>query len=103
MNFIDSNYVKGTAEGYVKDSTGKGNYTGDIAKTGDKEEYSVKNIYDMAGNVWEWTMEAYDTDYRVFRGGYYGSSRDNYPASFRGYGYPDLGYYGIGFRVTLYL
>ena len=103
MNFIDNKYVKGKAEGYVKDSTGKGNYTGDIAKTGDKEEYSVKNIYDMAGNVYEWTMEACDTDRRVFRGGNYFSSGDSGPASSRNYYFPGDSGDSLGFRVTLYL
>ena len=28
----------------------------------------VKNIYDMAGNVWEWTMESNSSDSRVTRG-----------------------------------
>ena len=42
-----------------------------------------KNIYDLAGNCCEWTMEAYDTSDRVVRGGdYYDadpvSSRSNY-------------------------
>ena len=90
MNFIDSNYVNGTAEGYVKNSENQGNYTGNIGKTGDQETYAVKNIYDMAGNVYEWTMEACDTAHRVFRGGNYNVSGDNLPASSRGSNYPDL-------------
>ena len=28
----------------------------------------VKNIYDLEGNVFTWTTEAYSTDYRVYRG-----------------------------------
>ena len=103
MNFIDSNYVKGRAEGYVKNSENQGNYTGNIAKTGDQETYAIKNIYDMAGNVLEWTMEAADTAFRVSRGGYYDGSGDDYPASLRSYNRPDNSLDGIGFRVTLYL
>lgn len=37
--------------------------------TGSAEYTKTNNIYDMAGNVYEWTTEAYSTDYRVFRGG----------------------------------
>ena len=29
--------------------------------------YDVKNIYDLAGNIYDWTLEAYDTSYRVLR------------------------------------
>ena len=102
MNFIDSNYVNEKARGYVKDSNKQGNYTGTIAKTGDQESYSVNNIYDMAGNMYEWTMENCITDYRVVRGGSYFDSGDNSPASSRFYLFPD--YSGaVGFRVALYL
>ncbi len=103
MNFIDSNYVNGRAEGYVKNSENQGNYTGNIAKTGDQETYAIKNIYDMAGNVYEWTMEAYAAAPRVIRGGNYNYSGDYFPASNR-YSYPpDNSYSDLGFRVTLYL
>ena len=103
MNFMDNKYVNGKAEGYVKNSENQGNYAGTIARTGDKETYAVKNIYDMAGNVYEWTMEAYGTDIRVTRGGNYSNSGDNDPASGRSYSNPDYSYNYIGFRVTLYL
>ena len=52
LNFIDSNYINGTSTGYVKDSTGKGNYSGNIATTGSNRVYQQKHIYDMAGNVY---------------------------------------------------
>ena len=54
---------------YVTDSTEKGNYLGSLLTngTGSVEEYSVNNIYDMAGNVWDWTLEANVTYSRVPR------------------------------------
>ena len=66
-------------EGYFLDSTPVGNYfdsedTNNPAKTGAVDKYQLKNIYDIAGNVDEWTMEAYSTGYRVDRGGSYNSS-----------------------------
>ena len=68
---------KGTSEeqGWLTNSTGKGNYydndsTNNPAKTGSKDNYQMKHIYDLAGNVYEWTMEAYSTNYRVARGRY---------------------------------
>lgn len=103
MNFIDSDYVNGRATGYVKNSTDKGNYSEEIATTGSSDNYAVNNIYDMAGNVCEWTMEAYDADCRVNRGGGYFDTGFEFPAS--GHNYPNpgtsIGY--IGFRVALYL
>ena len=92
---------------YILDSTGKGNYydsddTNNPAATG-TNNYEVKNICDMAGNVDEWTMEAYDTDGRVDRGGDYYYSGSGSPASIRGSDGPDLSSSYIGFRVTLYL
>ena len=105
MNFIDSSYVDmdGNATGYVKDSTNKGNYSGTIATTGSNDNYAVKNIYDMAGNVYEWTMEAFNTDYRLYRGGEYDDSGSGRPASVRLADIPDSSYSGVGLRVTLYL
>ena len=104
MNFIDNKYVDNEAtEEYLKNSENQGNYTGSITKTGAQETYAVKNIYDMAGNVIEWTMEASDTDNRVYRGGFYSISGGSVPASSRSYDGPDGSNFIIGFRVTLYL
>lgn len=36
---------------------------------GSAEYTKINNIYDMAGNVYDWTTEAYSTNYRVYRGG----------------------------------
>ena len=59
-----------------------------------------KNIYDLAGNCYEWTMEAYSTYGRVIRGGYYVFSC---PFSIR-FG-NDQTRYGdfLSFRPTLYV
>ena len=95
---------------FVADSTGRGNYSetvsynGSLATTGSKEEYAVNNIYDLAGNVFEWTMESYSPYGRVFRGGGYDSTGSDYPASYRdNRNVPSLSHGGVGFRVTLYL
>ena len=115
MAWIDPAYKTTSceADSFVRNSEGKGNYNesantndwkGDVATCGISDNYRVKNIYDLAGNVLEWTMEAYSTSYRVSRGGYSYRTGSSYPASFRSYGDPDndsLVY--IGFRVALYL
>ncbi len=59
-----------------------------------------KNIYDLAGNCYEWTMEACGTFLRDPRGGSYGST---YPVSSRLYGRPADINAGVSFRPTLYI
>ena len=39
-----------------------------LIPTGSAEYTKTNNIYDMAGNAWEWTTEANSTYYRVIRG-----------------------------------
>ena len=55
---------------------------------GSAEYTKTNNIYDMAGNVWEWTTEAYSTLRRVCRGGSYGNYGYNYPMAYHSYYYP---------------
>lgn len=62
----------------LKDSSNWGNYddsTGEAATdsgnkkpTGTNEAWKANNIYDLAGNVYDWTIEASLTDFRVSRG-----------------------------------
>ena len=71
MNFIDPAYATGSCaeDSFVRDSSGKGWYSQSVpTTTGSNENYAVKNIYDLGGNVAEWTMEAYPTTSRVGRG-----------------------------------
>ena len=74
MNFIDPKYATENcdANSFVRDSSGKGWYAqGAPTVTGSNENYAVKNIYDLGGNVIEWTMEAIEVEgitFRVFRG-----------------------------------
>ena len=70
--------------------------------TGSTEYTKANNIYDMAGNVWEFTTESKSTYYRVYRGGSYGDfSGDYLPAAGRG---NDFTYttviYGFGLRLS---
>ena len=51
--------------------------------TGSTEYTKANNIYDLSGNVFDWTMEAYYTGIRVYRGGGYYSTGANNPADYR--------------------
>ena len=94
---------------YTYNSTGKGNYDSTNENkpiaTGTIDKYAINNIYDMAGNVWECTLEADDTYTRIDRGGGYLYNSNNFPSSNRGiYDYGPTSSYGDGgFRVTLYI
>ena len=97
---------KGTEEErrWLTDSSGKGNYnTNAPIKTGSVSEYQMKHIYDLAGNVDEWTMEVLSTTTRVSRGGYYLNSGKDFPCSLRSYGSPVNEYRTLGFRIAFYL
>ena len=68
--------------------------------TGSVADDVSKNIYDLAGNCYEWTMEAYDTLYRVYRGGFY---RYAVPVCYRYYNNPYNSNDYTSFRPTLYI
>ena len=98
---VNASANKETNAGYDTNSTGKGNYTETINTTG---YYAVNRIYDMAGNVYEFTTEngvGSDSSYLVFRGGCYGDSGSGTPAANRDY-IDDDASFGISFRVVLY-
>ncbi len=60
----------------------------------------LSNIYDLLGNSREWTQEANNTNYRVYRGGYYNLS---YAPSNRLDNFPTSTLSGSGVRLTLYI
>ena len=94
------NFISKTDSIYAMDSTDKGNYNGVLENTG---YYAVNNIYDMAGSLSEWTMEAYLSNKRVYRGGDYNYSGSSSPAAYRyGSSTTSTGDY-IGFRPSLYI
>ena len=75
-----------------------------LLTTGASDNFKAKNIFDLAGNVYEWTMEAYGSASRVTRGGGYGGPGSAFTASSRnGGGFPTNSNVRTGFRPALYL
>ena len=87
--------------GNYSDNTATGH--GSKQNTGYSESWKANNIYDFAGNCWEFTQEAYDAAYRVSRGNYYSNSGSVNPASGSIYNIPSSTNSGYGSRPTLYL
>ena len=71
--------------------------------TGSTEYTKANNIYDLAGNVWDRTMEARSSIGRVIRGGYYYYGGYYYPASNRDDYNPTDRSSSNGCRVSLYI
>ena len=80
---------------------------GDLLTTGASEVTQKYHIFDLAGNLWEWTEEDshYPTtgQYRVNRGGGYLNSSSDAPACYRGFNIVTLTGLDIGFRTVLYM
>ena len=77
---------------------------GILLTTGADTSFSLMNIYDMAGNVWEWTLE---TDSSASapcdgRGGGYYNFGSSYPASHHYVSSTSYSCDDIGFRLSLY-
>ena len=87
----------------INDSIDWGNYTGSTKETGSDPKYKANEIYDMAGNHYDWTLEAYSFNNRVARGGDCRRLGSSDSASSRvGYN-PDNGYGYNTSRATLYI
>lgn len=82
---------------------------GELLTTGASSTTEKYHIFDMAGNLWEWTEETSfyggntSTQYRVYRGGSYLDASGVYPACYRFYGTVSGTHLNIGFRAVLYI
>ena len=94
-NFVDSSRNK-----IAQSSHGNGI----LVTTGTSEKNKVMNIYDVAGNVWEWTLEKpfYDGGPFARRGGDYSDYGPTYPAVSRIRYDAAVANGGLGFRLSLW-
>ena len=94
-NFVDSsrNKIAQSSEG-----------NGILVTTGTSEKNKVMNIYDIAGNVDEWTLEKNSNTYSpcADRGGDSYDTGSRHPAAGRFSGSTDFSDYTLGFRVSLF-
>ena len=97
-NLTDSRYY-----GNYKDSLVPANENSGTKRTaGFSENWKTKNIYDLAGNVSEWTSEA-RSSLLIFRGGSYYDGGSGNPVSYRDSSNASNTYVLIGFRPRLYI
>ncbi len=99
-NYLDTEFSYTDLEGKTQT---KANDSYVLVPTG--QTTAVNNIYDMGGNVWEWTTEVCSATGGpcTRRGGYYWNYANGNSAGNRSYdGSTYAGFYA-GFRVTLYL
>ena len=81
---------------------------GDIAlelASGSSEDFKAYNIYDLAGNMWEWTTEESEDNKAAIRGGSFNGSGAQRPIVMMNGDNSASGYYSynISFRSVLYL
>ncbi|OKZ65851.1 MAG: hypothetical protein BHW02_03340 [Clostridium sp. 28_12] len=82
----------------------KDSSTSILLSTGASDDFSKQGIYDLAGNVWEWTLEkTSNSSYPcAIRGGSYRNDGGRYPAANRNCDVTTHCSYYVGFRVSLY-
>ena len=100
-------FVNSSSWGNYDDSTGNAKTNSGYGnlnyRTGRNEAWKANNIYDLAGNVRDWTTEAGSSGKRVSRGGHYNCNGSYHPASNRNGNDSDYSHTYIGFRPALYL
>ena len=111
-HWIEDSLKSINASASLRDSRYYGNHSDSLAPAnensgtkrtaGYSDKWRVKNIYDLAGNVWEWTSEAYSS-YFISRGGGYNLGGIERPVSYRADDNASSMGYHVGFRSRLYI
>ena len=101
---LDSIVVSNETTGKMKKTEQNSYQNGILLTTGGTEQSKVMNIYDIAGNVYEWTLEKTPNTYEpcVTRGGLFNDTGSYRPAAEHGGSSSGHSFYSIGFRVSLF-
>ena len=101
---LGSIVVSNETTGKMKKTEQSSPSNGIFLTTGGTEQSKVMNIYDIAGNVYEWTLEktSYTDAPCAVRGGGYNRTGSDGPAAYRSYNSTGSSNYGVGFRVSLF-
>ena len=97
--------LKGPNAQYVNDKS-IGNLSNTVNKTGDTSTDIINNIFDLTGNVAEWTQTGYSSWAKAYRGSGRYSTDGNYregPASNIFYFESNVAQAFLGTRMTLYI
>ena len=104
------NYYKCSFTYYTdtsKSTATKEIYADRIIPSGAYEGANANNVFDLAGNVYDWTLESNGSgtgNYRFSRGGAYGNRRGvSDPAAYRNVNIPYGSYDSIGLRCSLFI
>ena len=103
-NELGSIVARNETTGKMKKTEQSSSSNAIILTTGGTEQSKVMNIYDIAGNVREWTLEkTSNTDNPcACRGGNFGGAGSDGRASYRSYRSIDSRGNSIGFRVSIF-
>ena len=119
-NYTDGQVTYSQGQGkYIKVDNSNGVEKGSFTTSDNKYHYGVRttassedvkknNLYDIAGNLWEWTTESAQVDgitsaLNVLRGGSFYRSYEGVPACYRNYRYAVDTNTSGGFRPVLYI
>lgn len=96
-------YSNESTRDYAFSMKNKGNFSGKLNYTGENPNYCINNIYDIFGNVAEWTQASTGEIYRLAVGSNFENADSNYISETDFTDNPENSYKFIGTRAVLYL